>query len=70
MTNEIVHYITMCIGVFARQKNLTRREACNYLSRYKGLAFAIDNYEVEHQLSIQECVNDMSAICQRNGGLV
>ena len=67
---DMIHYIVMCLGLFARKYNLTKREACNYLSRFKGLDFSIRNYEAEHQLSLQECVEDMAAICQRNGGVV
>ncbi len=67
---DVIHYIVMSMGMFARRYNLTRREACTYLSRYKGLAFSINNYEAEHQLSLQECVDDMAAICRRNGGRV
>ena len=67
---DVVHYIVMSLGLFARRHGLTKREACNYLSRYRGLEFAIANYEAEHQLSLDECVDDMAAICHRNGGLV
>lgn len=68
VSTDIIHYIVMSLGMFARKYNLTKREACNYLSRFKGLDFSIRNYEVEHQLSLHECVEDMAAICQRNGG--
>lgn len=68
MTVDAIHYIVMSLGMFARQHNLTKREACNYLSRFKGLEFTINNYEVEHQLSLQDCVDDMAAVCRRNGG--
>lgn len=67
---DMIHYIVMCLGMFARKYKLTKREACNYLSRFKGLEFSIRNYEAEHQLSLQECVDDMAAICRRNGGAV
>lgn len=67
---DVIHYITMCIGLFARTYNLTKREACRYLSMFRGLHFAIENYEAEHQLSLQECVDDMVAVCQRNGGRI
>lgn len=67
---NVIHYIVMSMGMFARQYNLTKKEACNYLSRFKGLKFSIDNYEVEHQLSMQDCVDDMAAICQKNGGAI
>ena len=70
VSSDVIHYIVMSLGKFARQYNLTQREACNYLSRFKGLQFSIDNYEAEHQLSLQECVDDMYAVCKRNGGEV
>lgn len=70
MTSDAIHYIVMCLGLFARQYKLTKKEACNYLSRYKGLEFSIKNYEAEHQLSLQDCVDDMAAICQINGGAI
>lgn len=68
VTLNVIHYIVMSMGMFARKFKLTKKEACNYLSRYKGLEFTIDNYEVEHQLSLQDCVDDMVAICLKNGG--
>ncbi len=70
VSNDIIHYIVMSLGLFARKYNLSRKEACNYLARFKGLEFSINNYEAEHQLSLQDCVNDMAAICRRNGGAV
>ena len=70
VSKDVIHYIVMSLGLFARKYNLTRTEACNYLARFKGLAFSIDNYEAEHQLSLQDCVDDMPAICQRNGGAI
>ena len=70
VSTDIIHYIVMSMGMFARQYKLTKKEACNYLSRFKGLQFSIDNYEAEHQLSLQECVDDMYAVCKRNGGAV
>lgn len=65
---NVIHYIVMSMGMFARQFELTKKEACNYLSRFKGLEFSIENYEAEHQLSMQDCVDDMAAICLKNGG--
>lgn len=69
-SQDVIHYIVMSLGLFARQHKLSRKEACNYLSRFKGFAFSIGHYEAEHQLSLQECVDDMTAICRRNGGEV
>jgi len=68
VTTDVIHYTVMCMGMFAQQYRLNRKEACNYLSRFKGLQFSIDNYEAEHQLSLQDCVDDMYAVCKKNGG--
>lgn len=70
VSSDVIHYIVMSLGLFARKYKLTKKEACNYLSRFKGLEFSIRNYEAEHQLSLQDCVDDMAVICQRNGGSV
>lgn len=42
--------------------------AYNYLSQYKGLDFIYDFYDVEHTFSIDDVVEDMQKVCQRNGG--
>ena len=68
VSKDMIHYVIMAMGLFARQNKLTRKEACNYLSRFKGLDFSIKNYETEHQLSLQDCVDDMRAVCSQNGG--
>ena len=65
-----IRFIVMSLGMFARQKGLTLKEACNYLVRHKGIEFVENNYEVQHQLSLQETVDDMTAICRRNGGSI
>jgi len=70
LSPDIIHYVVMSLGMFARKYKLTKKEACNYLLRFKGLDFIIRNYEAEHQLSLQDCVEDMAVICQENGGTV
>lgn len=69
-SKDVIHFIVMSLGLFARKNNLSKKEACNYLSRFKGLEFSIDNYEVEHQLSLHDCVDDMTAVCRKNGGAI
>lgn len=70
VSGDMIHYIVMSLGLFSRRHKLTRKEACNYLSRFDGLQFAINNYEAEHQLSLNDCADDMAAVCRRNGGVV
>ena len=52
----------MGLGMFARQHKLTKRAACNYLSRIKGLELSITNYEAEQQLQLQEREDYIAAV--------
>ena len=63
-----VTYMIYCVNAFARRYRLTAKQAFAYLSRFKGMAFLDECYEAEHQLSLEDAVNDLSIICQRNGG--
>jgi hypothetical protein len=47
---------------------MTRQEAFRYLKKYQGLAFLIEFYDVEHLQSLDETIDDLLIICQRNGG--
>jgi hypothetical protein len=68
LTQDVIHYLVMSLALFASKHQISRKDACNYLVRFKGFRFVLDNYEVEHQLSLEDCVDDMTAICKRNGG--
>lgn len=63
-----VTYIIYCINAFAERYQLSSKQAFAYLKRFQGMAFLDECYEAEHQLSIQDAVNDLSIICKRNGG--
>lgn len=63
-----VTYMIYCINAFADRYHLTAKQAFAYLMRFKGIAFLDECYEAEHQLSLEDAVNDLSIICKRNGG--
>ena len=44
------------------------REASNYIRRFKGIDFLTEFYDVEHTLSFNDCVDDLTIVCQNNGG--
>ena len=67
---KVLDYMVICIHEFAKQKNITRREAYNYLKEFKGLAFLEECYEAEHTLSLNDAVEDITDICIRNGGKI
>lgn len=61
-------YLVYCINAFAERYRLTSKQAFAYLHRFQGMAFLDECYEAEHQLSINDAVNDLTVICKRNGG--
>ena len=44
---NIIEYITLCIGVFANSFGISNFRAYQYLKRYKAIRFLIDYYEIE-----------------------
>lgn len=70
MQKKIIDYIVVCINEFALSKCMTEREAFRYLYAHKGIDFLIENYEIEHTLSLADAVSDLSLICAQNGGAV
>ena len=63
-----LEYFYCCIGAFAFRHSLTNAEAYRYLSNFKGLDFIDKHYGAEHSQSIEDSVEDMTAVCKRNGG--
>ena len=58
----------MCVSAFSGLKNLSQKDAFNYLENFKGMDFLEECYEAEHLLSLDDAVDDLTAVCKRNGG--
>lgn len=67
---EVIEYIVTAITEFAKRNFLTVKEASNYLLRFKGIDFLERCYPAEHTLSINDWVDDITAVCKRNGGKI
>ena len=67
---EVIEYIVAAISEFAKRNFLTIKEASNYLLRFKGIDFLEQCYAAEHTLSVNDWVEDITAICKRNGGRI
>ena len=65
-----IEYIVTAINEFAQKYGLSIRQAANYLDRFKGLDFLVEFYDVEHTLSYNDCVEDLTIICKKNGGKI
>ena len=68
MSKYEIPFLTACIQAFANRFAMTRQAAFRYLHEHKGLAFLIEFYDVEHLQSIDETIDDVLIICQKNGG--
>lgn len=68
LTRHIIEYVNCCVGAFANRFKLPMSEAYAYLRRFKGIDFLIDCYEAEHTISIDDAVDDITVLCQKQGG--
>jgi len=65
-----IPYINACIRAFAVRFALSVQAAFRYLYRFQGIDFLDKFYEVEHLQSIDDTVDDLIVVCQKNGGLL
>ena len=65
-----IQYTVACINEFAQSKSLTKKQAFIYLWEHKALAFLEEFYDVEHTLSFEDAILDLTAVCQQNRGKI
>ena len=65
---DIINYFVALITEFAVAHQISTPQAYEYLQRYKGLDFVDKFYDVEHTLSFENTIEDLTAYCQRMGG--
>lgn len=70
MSQYEIPYINLIIRTFAERFQMTRQAAYAYLQKHQGLAFLIEFYDVEHLQSLEETVDDLIIMCQKNGGVL
>ncbi len=68
MSKYEIPFLTAAVQAFGQRFAMTRQAAFNYLHRHQGLAFLIEFYDVEHLQSMDETIDDLLIICQKNGG--
>lgn len=61
-------FMIYLVNDFAERYMISQRSAFAYLSRFRGLDFVEMNYTAEHLLSMDDVVDDVTAICLHNGG--
>lgn len=65
-----INYTVVCVSEFAERYGLGQKEAFNFLFEYKAIKFLKENYDIEHTLSFDDALDDMMAICKKNGGMI
>ena len=63
-----VEYIVMCVFLYADRKGLPVKRALRYLLDGKGIAHLEAHYDIEHTLPVDDTLDALDAICQRNCG--
>lgn len=63
-----IPYINAVIRAFAKRFNLDLQSAFHYLRNFNGIKFLNDYYDIEHLQSLDDAVDDLSALCLKNGG--
>ncbi len=63
-----LEYTIALITEFAAAHRITAQQAYLYLRQNKGLDFVDEFYDVEHTLSFDQAVEDLTIYCKRMGG--
>ena len=63
-----IEFTVMCIGEFAERYSLSIYAAYTYLKKHGGIALMKDCYDAMHLQSIDDAIDDLTALCLRNGG--
>jgi hypothetical protein len=67
---NIINYLVICINDFAERFRMNSKAAYQFLSRYGGIDFLIQHYDIEHTLSLDDAMDDLEKICRDNGGIL
>ena len=68
VSNNKIAYTVTCVSRFATTHRLSKKDAFSYLYNNKAIAFIKEHYDIEHTLSLDDAVEDMTEICRQNGG--
>ena len=68
MAMNKIRYLNMCIVEFGKMFGMSAYLAYKYLKEYQGLYFLDKCYEAEHQLSLDDAIDDLKNYCKRHGG--
>ncbi|MBQ9394722.1 MAG: DUF3791 domain-containing protein [Proteobacteria bacterium] len=65
-----IPYINMIIRCFSNRYQIDYVSGFEYLYQFKGIHYLEQFYDVEHLLPINDTLDSLQSICQKNGGLL
>lgn len=63
-----IPYINMIIRSFSNRHHIDYVMGMEYLYQFKGIHYLEKFYDVEHLLPIDDTLDSLLSICQKNGG--
>lgn len=63
-----IDYLVVCVNDFADAHGMSYVQGYDYLKRHSGIAYIINNYDIEHAYPIEETIANLVQVCRRNGG--
>ncbi len=63
-----INYTVVCVNEFTNKFNIDSKDAFYYLYEHKVIYFIRDHYDIEHTLSLDDAVEDLTMVCRNNGG--
>jgi len=67
-TKQKIYYFVMILNLISKKYDISIGETYKYLNKYKGMEFLQEFYDVEHTLNTEDVLDDVLAICAKNGG--
>jgi hypothetical protein len=66
--NDRIEYMIAMISEFATHHGMTPPQSFRYLQRFGGIEFIDKYYNVNHTLSFESMVDDLTEYCRKKGG--
>lgn len=64
---KIAEFISFCIEMYARHKNISGREVAGLLSRASGYEYLRNGYEILHTMGREWLIDDMDEFFAKRG---
>lgn len=68
MNNAKIEYIIMLVQLFAKHFGLTFLQAYRYISRYEGIEYSEEHYNILHTLPFCDQIEGLAHHCHQKGG--